>query len=155
MFLSCHLAVFTFTISYSFIGAYLQHKLHITFLLHTQPRGTSTFFLFFNPLEHIALLVCAQQGPSLFSSSASPGIWPIMLLRGGEQRGLRTQAESDWRSAEKEQQAAVAEMGSHLWITTQPPVEHLGDLGRGVVLFLFLFFSIIRGGFGCGAHGDW
>lgn len=75
-------------------------------------------YYLFNLAEHIAQLVCSQREP-LFSATASAGIRPIMWARGGEQRALRTQRASDWRSADEQQQqqqqaAVTAEMGSHL-----------------------------------------
>lgn len=59
-----------------------------------------------------------------------------MLLRGGEQRGLQTHWV--WRGAEERQHAAVAEMGSHLWITNQHPHPYPSQASRETLEDQFL-----------------
>lgn len=158
---------FLFFILESSYFLFLHHKLHKkpldappgrrSDITEESPGGLQNFLLSVSPSEIITQLVCAQRGASLFSSSSQSLNMANNVAEGrGAARSADPASLRVWRSAEERQQAAVAEMDSHLWITPQhPAVEHLGD-----VIFFF-YTSIFSGLFlslfcvACVALKDW
>lgn len=131
-----------------FLRVYLQHKLHATprnrLIYWTIPRvillqwtlSATTklnlnFFFFFFIIHSLRAHRPIGMRPAgtvfVFQQRQSQNMANNVAEGRGAARSADPVSLTVWRGAEERQQAAVAEMDSHLWITAQPPAAHTSE----------------------------